>query len=73
MNLAIFFTQFYINNNNDDPGDNNRKDFQNNSILRNSMKRKIEYIKKFHSIPVVTPAFIFKLLSAASGENNEIF
>ncbi|CAI4559206.1 CFF_collapsed_G0029610.mRNA.1.CDS.1 [Saccharomyces cerevisiae] len=71
--FSDLFTQFYINNNNDDPGDNNRKDFQNNSILRNSMKRKIEYIKKFHSIPVVTPAFIFKLLSAASGEHNEIF
>ncbi|QHS74164.1 protein kinase activating protein DPB11 [Saccharomyces paradoxus] len=67
------FTQFYNNNTNDDLDNNNKKDFQNNPILRNSMKRKIEYIKKFHSIPVVTPAFIFKLLSAASGENNEIF
>ncbi|CAI4034334.1 hypothetical protein SMKI_10G1210 [Saccharomyces mikatae IFO 1815] len=71
--FSDLFTQFDIANTDVDHDNNNRNDFQNNSILRNSMKRKIEYIKKFHSIPVVTPAFIFKLISTASKENSEIF
>ncbi|CAI4043645.1 hypothetical protein SKDZ_10G1240 [Saccharomyces kudriavzevii ZP591] len=73
--FSDLFTQFASNSTDDESDNNNdnKKNFQNSSILRNSMKRKIEYIKKFHSIPVVTPAFIFKLLSIASEENNEIF
>ncbi|EJS43143.1 dpb11p [Saccharomyces arboricola H-6] len=71
--FSDLFTHFTTNNSDDNNDKDKKKDFQSNSILRNSMKRKIEYIKKFHSIPVVTPAFIFKLLSAASEEHNEIF
>lgn len=71
--FSDLFTQFSSNNTDDDSDNNKKKDFQSNPILRNSMKRKIEYIKKFHSIPVVTPAFIFKLLSIASEDSDEIF
>lgn len=31
-------------------------------VFRNSMKRKIEFVKQEHSIPVVTPAFLIDLL-----------
>ncbi|AQZ12287.1 DPB11 (YJL090C) [Zygosaccharomyces parabailii] len=37
-----------------------------NQIFRNSMKRKIEFVKQRHSIPVVTPAFLMDLLSQPS-------
>lgn len=33
----------------------------NNKVFRNSMKKKIEFIKQQHSIPVVTPAFLLNL------------
>ncbi|CUS20724.1 LAQU0S01e13234g1_1 [Lachancea quebecensis] len=41
------------------------KKLEQNQIHRNSMKRKIEFIKQRHSIPVVTAAFILELFSRA--------
>ncbi|CAR29707.1 hypothetical protein ZYGR_0AD03910 [Zygosaccharomyces rouxii] len=38
-----------------------------NQVFRNSMKRKIEFVKQKHSIPVVTPAFLMNLLAHSSG------
>lgn len=37
-----------------------------NQVFRNSMKRKIEFVKQKHSIPVVTPAFLMSLLAHSS-------
>ncbi|QLG74783.1 hypothetical protein HG535_0H01100 [Zygotorulaspora mrakii] len=37
-----------------------------NQILRNSMKRKIEFIKQSHSIPGVTPSFLFDIFKKSS-------
>ena len=37
-----------------------------NQVFRNSMKRKIEFIKEEHSIPVVTPVFILNIFSQTS-------
>ncbi|GAV56004.1 hypothetical protein ZYGR_0AZ01760 [Zygosaccharomyces rouxii] len=38
-----------------------------NQVFRNSMKRKIEFVKQKHSIPVVTPAFLMNMLAHSSG------
>lgn len=38
----------------------------NNQVLRNSMKRKVEFVKQSHSIPVVTPSFLFEIFSKSS-------
>lgn len=37
-----------------------------NQVLRNSLKRKIQFVKQEHSIPVVTPAFLIDLFSHTS-------
>ncbi|SCU77694.1 LAFA_0A02938g1_1 [Lachancea sp. 'fantastica'] len=39
---------------------------QQNQVHRNSMKRKIEFIKQRHSIPVVTAAFVVEIFKRAS-------
>lgn len=42
--------------------DNNKS----NQILRNSLKRKIQFVKQEHSVPVVTPAFLIDVLARTS-------
>lgn len=37
-----------------------------NQVLRNSLKRKIQFVKQEHSIPVVTPALLIDLFSHTS-------
>ncbi|SCV03388.1 LAMI_0H07756g1_1 [Lachancea mirantina] len=37
-----------------------------NQVFRNSMKRKIEFIKQKHNIPVMTPGFLLELFARAS-------
>lgn len=39
------------------------RQLEQNQVFRNSMKRKIEFIKTKHSIPVVTPGFIMELFT----------
>lgn len=41
-----------------------------NQILRNSLKRKIQFVKQEHSIPVVTPAFLIDLLARTSNSTS---
>lgn len=41
-----------------------------NQVLRNSLKRKIQFVKQEHSIPVVTPAFLIDLLARTSKSNS---
>lgn len=42
------------------------KKIEQNQVFRNSMKRKIEFIKQKHSIPVVTPGFIMELFARSA-------
>ncbi|EDO16077.1 hypothetical protein Kpol_1016p19 [Vanderwaltozyma polyspora DSM 70294] len=47
----------------------------NNQVFRNSMKRKIEFVKTTHQIPVVTPVFlmnIFKLTKRLTETDKEL-
>lgn len=45
-----------------------------NVVFRNSLKKKIQFVKKNHSIPVVTPAFIIDLLKNVDNVlNNSVF
>lgn len=37
-----------------------------NPVFRNSLKRKIEYVKTQHSIPAVTPAFLWEIFSCSA-------
>ncbi|KAM3163367.1 Dpb11p [Lachancea thermotolerans] len=48
------------------------KKLEQNQIHRNSMKRKIEFIKQRHSIPVVTAAFILELFSRVSKAKGQL-